>query len=76
MKYKVIIIMYILFFFSFRDSISDYPLDLKESPDGFESVTSTYKHIREDEGRHIPHASGELLYFTVHYQRLMYFFKL
>ncbi|XP_043464842.1 acetylcholine receptor subunit beta-like 2 isoform X2 [Leptopilina heterotoma] len=43
--------------FSFRDSISDYPLDLKESPDGFESVTTTYKPIRGDDGRHGPHAS-------------------
>lgn len=42
--------------FSFRDSISDYPLDLKESPDGFESVTTTYKPIRGDDGRG-PHAS-------------------
>ncbi|XP_015440086.1 PREDICTED: acetylcholine receptor subunit beta-like 2 [Dufourea novaeangliae] len=38
-------------------SISDYPLELKGSPDGFESVTSQYKNIREDDARHFPHAS-------------------
>ncbi|XP_043792478.1 acetylcholine receptor subunit beta-like 2 isoform X2 [Apis laboriosa] len=38
-------------------SVSDYPLELKGSPDGFESVTSQYKNIREDDARHIPHAS-------------------
>ncbi|XP_016910163.1 acetylcholine receptor subunit beta-like 2 isoform X1 [Apis cerana] len=43
--------------FSFPDSVSDYPLELKGSPDGFESVTSQYKNIREDDARHIPHAS-------------------
>ncbi|XP_034177832.1 nicotinic acetylcholine receptor beta2 isoform X1 [Osmia lignaria lignaria] len=43
--------------FSFYDSVSDYPLELKGSPDGFESVTSQYKNIREDDARHIPHAS-------------------
>ncbi|XP_015610090.1 acetylcholine receptor subunit beta-like 2 isoform X2 [Cephus cinctus] len=43
--------------FSFRDSVSDYPSELKGSPDGFESVTSAYKSIRDDEHRHMPHAS-------------------
>ncbi|KAL0125475.1 hypothetical protein PUN28_004524 [Cardiocondyla obscurior] len=38
-------------------SVSDYPLELKGSPDAFESVTSTYKSIRDDDARHIPHAS-------------------
>ncbi|CAL7950100.1 unnamed protein product [Xylocopa violacea] len=38
-------------------SVSDYPLELKGSPDGFESVTSQYKNIREDDARHMPHAS-------------------
>ncbi|XP_011865803.1 PREDICTED: acetylcholine receptor subunit beta-like 2 isoform X2 [Vollenhovia emeryi] len=38
-------------------SVSDYPLELKGSPDAFESVTSTYKSIRDDEARHVPHAS-------------------
>lgn len=37
-------------------SVSDYPLELKGT-DGFENVTSTYKNIREDDARHIPHAS-------------------
>ncbi|OXU25983.1 hypothetical protein TSAR_004107 [Trichomalopsis sarcophagae] len=43
--------------FSFRDSISDYPSESKGSPDGFESVTAAYKNIRDEEIRHIPHAS-------------------
>jgi hypothetical protein len=34
-------------------------LELKGSPDAFESVTSTYKSIRDDDARHIPHASGK-----------------
>ncbi|XP_011703555.1 PREDICTED: acetylcholine receptor subunit beta-like 2 isoform X1 [Wasmannia auropunctata] len=38
-------------------SVSDYPLELKGSPDAFESVTSTYKSIRDDDARHVPHAS-------------------
>ncbi|XP_033332106.1 nicotinic acetylcholine receptor beta2 isoform X1 [Megalopta genalis] len=38
-------------------SVSDYPLELKGSPDGFESVTSQLKNIREDDARHFPHAS-------------------
>lgn len=38
-------------------SVSDYPLELKGSPDGFESVTSQYKNMREDDARHMPHAS-------------------
>lgn len=38
--------------------MSDYPLELKGSPDAFESVTSTYKSIRDDDARHVPHASG------------------
>nr|XP_050850604.1 acetylcholine receptor subunit beta-like 2 isoform X1 [Vespula vulgaris] len=37
-------------------SVSDYPLELKGT-DGFENVTSTYKNIREDDARDIPHAS-------------------
>ncbi|KMQ95164.1 acetylcholine receptor subunit beta-like 2 protein [Lasius niger] len=37
--------------------VSDYPLELKGSPDAFESVTSTYKSIRDDDARHVPHAS-------------------
>ena len=44
---------------NFHDSVIDYPLELKGSPDGFESVTSQYKNIREDDARHIPHASGK-----------------
>lgn len=39
--------------------MSDYPLELKGT-DGFENVTSTYKNIREDDARDIPHASGML----------------
>ncbi|XP_018316727.1 nicotinic acetylcholine receptor beta2 isoform X1 [Mycetomoellerius zeteki] len=38
-------------------SVSDYPLELKGSPDAFESVTSTYKNIRDDDARRVPHAS-------------------
>ncbi|XP_078053342.1 nicotinic acetylcholine receptor beta2 [Augochlora pura] len=38
-------------------SVSDYPLELKGSPDRFESVTSQLKNIREDDARHFPHAS-------------------
>ncbi|KYN33917.1 Acetylcholine receptor subunit beta-like 2 [Trachymyrmex septentrionalis] len=38
-------------------SVNDYPLELKGSPDAFESVTSTYKSIRDDDARHVPHAS-------------------
>ncbi|XP_017883494.1 acetylcholine receptor subunit beta-like 2 [Ceratina calcarata] len=38
-------------------SVSDYPLELKGSPDGFESVTSQYKNMREDDARLMPHAS-------------------
>lgn len=48
-----------LFVFSFRDSISDYPSELKGSPEGFESVAAAYKNALEDEGRHAPHASGK-----------------
>lgn len=44
------------------DSVSDYPLELKGSPDAFESVTSTYKSIRDDDARHVPHASGNIFF--------------
>ncbi|XP_076637547.1 nicotinic acetylcholine receptor beta2 isoform X1 [Colletes latitarsis] len=43
--------------FSFHDSVSDYQPELKGNPDGFESVTSQYNNIREDDARHYPHAS-------------------
>ncbi|KAL7301252.1 acetylcholine receptor subunit beta-like 2 isoform X2 [Trichogramma pretiosum] len=43
--------------FSFRDSISEYQSESKESPNGFESVTVAYKNIREEEIRHAPHDS-------------------
>ncbi|XP_015512110.1 nicotinic acetylcholine receptor beta2 [Neodiprion pinetum] len=42
---------------SFRDSISDYPSELKGSPEGFESVAAAYKNALDEEGRHVPHAS-------------------
>ncbi|XP_043255207.1 acetylcholine receptor subunit beta-like 2 isoform X2 [Colletes gigas] len=38
-------------------SVSDYQPELKGNPDGFESVTSQYNNIREDDARHYPHAS-------------------
>ncbi|XP_011142412.1 acetylcholine receptor subunit beta-like 2 isoform X2 [Harpegnathos saltator] len=37
-------------------SVSDYPLEIKGSPNRFDTVTPVYK-IRDDETRHIPHAS-------------------
>lgn len=43
---------------------------MKGSPDGFESVTSTYKNIRDDEIRQ-PHESGKYSpsgkYASLHY---------
>ncbi|XP_012279872.1 acetylcholine receptor subunit beta-like 2 isoform X4 [Orussus abietinus] len=42
---------------SLPGSVSDYPIELKGSPDGFESITAAYKSIREDENQHIRHVS-------------------
>ncbi|XP_043278293.1 acetylcholine receptor subunit beta-like 2 [Venturia canescens] len=42
---------------SYRDSISEYPADMKGSTDAFESVTSAYKHIRDGDARHAPQTS-------------------
>lgn len=49
--------------FDFFDSVSDYPLELKGSPDGLESVTSAYINMRDDDARHIPHPSSNIFFF-------------
>lgn len=53
-------------FYSIRDSISEFPPESKVVPaEGFESVTTTYKNIREEEQAidNAPaHASGKTSY--------------